>query len=191
LEKAKSGDRDALEALCEKIRVRLRPVIQYRLCGRPQEDLEDILQDTLVIFVEKWAVIHSNPLQFALSILRNKIGDALRAQSGTRDTSLYRDGSRHAAREMSLGEHDPEIADAGSSFFDDISAADLRPHIVQAIKKLTKFCQVYFLAVLEDRELGEVWQFAKAFEPSLTRCTFDQRTRRCREKLRQLVSPFV
>ena len=105
--------------------------------------------------------------------------------------SLYSDRWRGAAREMSLGEHDPEIADAGSSFFDDISSADLRPHIVQAIKKLTKFCQVYFLAILEERELGEVWQFAKAFEPGLARCTFDQRTRRCRQRLRQLVSPFL
>ncbi len=121
----------------------------------------------------------------------DKIGDALRERSGTRDTSLYGDQQRSAAREISLGEHDPEIADVGSRFLDDISSADLRPYIIQAIKKLTKFCQVYFLAILEERDLGEVWQLAKAFEPSLTRCTFDQRTRRCRQRLRQLVSPFL
>ncbi len=70
LEKARAGDRTAQESLCEKIRVRLWPVLQYRLCGWPPQILEDIIQDTLVIFIEKLSIIESNPQKYVLSVLR-------------------------------------------------------------------------------------------------------------------------
>ena len=76
LAKAKSGDQGSVDQLYKELNVRLQSVIQYRLWGWSKEDLDDIVQNTLMVFCEKLNQIESNPHYFALNIMRNKVGDA-------------------------------------------------------------------------------------------------------------------
>jgi len=189
LKRAQSGDEESQNDLCGKIRVRLGPILQYRLWGWPAEDYEDILQDTLTVFLQKLDEIKSNPHLYALRVLRNKIGEALRTQNKWVRSELFEDrspigvvaGGGVAGRETT----------AGGDFTEELETKDLVNYISQAIKRLALFCQTIFLAILENQTIGEVWQLFRQVEPNLKRSTFDKRIFDCRQKLKQLVKDEI
>ncbi len=189
LKRAQGGDGESQNDLCGKIKVRLGPILQYRLWGWPSEELEDILQDTLVVFLQKLDQIESNPHHYALEVLRHKIGDALRTHK--RVIAVGSSEGQVPIEEVSGEETGGNIAQAGGNFNDDLETKDLADYIRKVIKKLSLFCQTFFLAILEDRTIGEVWQFVQEVEPDLQRSTFDKRVFDCRRRLRQLVKKEI
>ena len=144
-------------------------------------DRDDILQNTLLVVAEKLDQPDLNPPRFALTVLRNKIGDALRAhQAGGR-----RMQSMDARNEDDDRPHVPGFAAENPDPGDTIDHERLTARIRDAIKKLSKFCQAFFLAAMEGREVGEVWELAIQLEPNLKRSAFDKRIFDCRQRLRK------
>ena len=80
--------------------------------------------------------------------------------------------------------------DAGS-FETKIETSELVQRIRQAIHKLSPICQALFLAMLEGRNINEVWELAVATDSRLTRSTFDKRLFDCRKRLRAIVGENI
>lgn len=189
LKRAQDGDEESRNNLCGKIKVRLGPILQYRLWGWSPEELEDILQDTLIVFLQKLDQIESNPHFYALEILRHKIGDALRIHKRGITQGSYE--GYVPIEEVPVEALPGNTAEAGGGFTHELEAKDLADYIRKVIKKLSLFCQTFFLTILEDQTIGEVWQLSQEMEPNLHRSTFDKRVFDCRRKLRQLVKDQI
>lgn len=189
LRRAQEGDGQAQNDLCGKIKVRLGPILQYRLWGWSPEEYEDILQDTLIVFLQKLDQIKSNPHHYALEILRHKIGDVLRIHK--RGIAVGYNEGPTPVREAPVEEVTRSAAQPGGDFREEVEAKDLADYIRKVIKKLSLFCQTFFLAILEDQTIGEVWQLVQEMEPNLHRSTFDKRVFDCRRRLRQLVKDQI
>jgi DNA-directed RNA polymerase specialized sigma24 family protein len=186
LRASKSGDMAARERLFTHLQVRLRPVLKYRLRGWPVEELEDILQDTLLVVSEKLDQVESNPHYFALDVLRKKIGSSLTRRHRRIGQSIDPTGG---------GEHreNDEVASPAElpTHEMDLSAlenADTAEAISRAIRKLSPLCQALFTALLENRSVAETWKLFSLTEQGLRRSTFDKRLFDCRRKLRQLLA---
>ncbi len=186
LGRCKAGQTQARDDLCRELAVRLRLILQYRLWGWSRQDLEDIVQECLVTILQKLDRIESSPQKYACEVLRNKVGDALRRrQSGTvplrSDTAL---GSDPAERGFVPAIH-PEEAEGFVARFE---ARDRVERVQRAIMQLSAFCRLFFLGILEERSVQELWLFFQQIEPGLQRSAFDKRIFDCRRKLRRLVS---
>lgn len=181
LQRSKDGDHTLRERLFSELWVRLRAVAQYRLRGWDAADLDDVVQNALLVVHEKLQDIAENPHHFALNVLRNKIGDALRARAGGRTVTIREErGDDEDFSSLQLAAPDPDLDAA-------IDRHQLMRRIVEVLPKLSKFCQAFFLASLEGQSVGEVWDLALAGEPTLKRSAFDKRLFDCRMRLRQLL----
>lgn len=187
LRKSKTGDSSAENTLFCELEVRLRPVLQYRLWGRSHADLDDIIQETLMTFKEKINQIESNPHQYAYTILRNKIGDALRDAKRHINILLQSDESENGRRRAHLAEREIHQSEIGTDFSTELERTDMVERLRDAILKLSDFCQTFFLAMLEGKSVQDVWKLFNKLEPNLQRSTFDKRIFDCRRKLKDLV----
>jgi RNA polymerase sigma factor (sigma-70 family) len=179
---AKAGDRASRERLFSELLVRLRSVAQYRLRGWATEDLDDVVQNALYVVHVKLLEIPENPHHFALNVLRNKIGDALRARAGGRLVSIREERNEDDGfSSLPLPAPDPRLDEA-------IDRHELMRRIEQVVPRLSKFCQAFFTAALEGLSVGDVWDIALASEPALKRSAFDKRISDCRGRLRQLLA---
>lgn len=188
LRDAQKGDLEARNELCEKLRVRLRPVLKYRLLGLSTEDHQDIMQDTLVVFIEKMGNIKSNPHRYAFKILKNKIGNALQDRQKAIKIPIREDKEKRQGHAKRL---DEEILTTGETEDDILDHLDRKiavENILSAITKLSDFCRIFILAILEGRSVKDVWKLFRATEPNLQRSTFDKRTFDCRKKVRELAA---
>jgi DNA-directed RNA polymerase specialized sigma24 family protein len=182
LARSRSGDPTARERLCHEIAVRLRLVLQCRLRGWARADLEDLLQNTLVVFIEKLAEIESNPQLFAYGILRNKIGDELRRRQRRMEIPGEAPPAEDARRAV-----DSMAEDRSASFAASLESKDLVQHISRTIRSMSLFCRTFFLGILEEKTVQELWGIFRVLEPNLQRGTFDKRVYDCRRKLRELL----
>ena len=187
LTQAKRGDRAALDGLCHALEERLRVIIQSWLWRWSRPDREDILQDTLLIIVEKYDKIEDNPHQFALQVMRNKVGDALRHARAVGMVSVnfsggVESGSAAVSESAALSEADPEGTYGGR-----IDGSAMLEDIHAAIVHLPRFCKLFVVAMLEGKAVSEVWELAQHAEPRLTRSAFDKRIFVCRRQLREVI----
>lgn len=182
LASSRAGDSAARDRLCREIAVRLRLVLQCRLRGWAQEDLDDLLQNTLMVFIEKLAEIESNPHHFAYGILRNKIGDELRRRKRRMESP-----KEAPSAEEARGVMESAVAGWSASFAANLESKDLVQHISWAIRRMSLFCRTFFLGILEEKTVLELWGVFQALEPNLQRGTFDKRVYDCRRKLRELL----
>jgi hypothetical protein len=187
LDGCKRGDPVARELLFEQLRVRLRPILKYRLRGWPTEELEDILQDSLTVVFEKLDQVESNPDRFALEVLRKKIGNSLMRHRRVTEVSMDssddrddRDENKAAANRVALQDQDDNIAVLES---EDIASA-----IRRAIRHLSPLCQLMLTALLENLSVAETWELMRTAQGNLQRSTFDKRLFDCRKRLRQLLA---
>ncbi|KPL05920.1 hypothetical protein AMJ86_10390 [bacterium SM23_57] len=191
LQKAKKGDRESKNELCEKIRVRLWTNLQYSVKGEPKQVLEDILHDCVETFLDKLNVVRSNPHLYADKILWNKIGDFLRSRRGPREVPIGSEAGQDSSRQQVLTEKDSEIADPHGDFTVNLDAVELLEHIFSAIKKMDAFCQAYFMARLENLHPDEVMKLMTEIDPNMKRAAFYVRVLRCRRKLRRLLKTYL
>jgi DNA-directed RNA polymerase specialized sigma24 family protein len=186
LQQIRHGDSDARERLFAQLEVRLRTILKYRLQGWPEEELDDVLQDTLLVVSEKLEQVESNPDHYALNVLRNKIGNRIVRRRRREYLSLDPTGSPERGDEDG-GNTTMVLADPESDF----SAApdhDTANRIRRAVGRLSPLCQALFTALLENLSVAETWEFFGRAETGLQRSTFDKRLFDCRRKLRQLVA---
>jgi DNA-directed RNA polymerase specialized sigma24 family protein len=187
LEMAKEGNPEAQNILCEKLRVRLSPILQCRLREWQSDDCEDIMQETLATFVEKIGNINSNPHMYACGILRNKIGDAIRERHKAVKIPIKDQEEKNPDHQ---DRSEGQVLSTGESESDFIEKLDRKiavEDILQAVTELSDFCRTLFLAIFEGRSLKDVWLLHKKLEPNLKRTTFDKRTFECRKRIRRLV----
>ncbi|TKJ36567.1 hypothetical protein CEE37_14905 [candidate division LCP-89 bacterium B3_LCP] len=191
LKKVRRGDQSAKDDLFRKLAVRLHPIIKYRLRGQSSEDIEDILQDTMVIFSEKINLIESDPDTYVLQILRNKIGNFYQRMRRRKNVTIQTDSQAEIHHRASFRERIVTTIKEKSSFLAEIESEDLSNYIRTAIKRLPVFCQTFFLAILDGRRVQEVWELYRKLEPELQRNAFDKRVFDCRKKLMDLVSDQI
>ena len=184
---ARSGDRQGQGQFFTQLAVTLRPIVQCRLRGWPREDQEDILQEALITVAQKLDRVRSNPHKYAAAVLRNKIGDALRARSGRIRLSL------DSAPDQGAGSIRQEIEQilgqtaSGGDALTQVELSERLERVKSAIKRLSSFCQVFFLGIMEQREIGELWELFSASNPGLKRNAFRKRIFDCRMKLKSIL----
>ena len=188
LQNAKTGDRDAQNRLCERLKVRLSSVVKYRLQGWSSEEREDILQDTLLVFMEKMPQVNSQPQHYALAILKNKIGNALQHRRIATHLPLRDSNGSDTEQQKCLAAEILSTGETESEFLDKLDKKLALEHILGALTELSDFCRVFFIGMIEGQSLRDVWQLSKACEPNLRRSAFDKRTFDCRRRLRELLA---
>jgi DNA-directed RNA polymerase specialized sigma24 family protein len=191
LRKTKKGDQESQNELCEKIRVRLWASLQYTLKKEPRQVLEDILHDCLETFLGKLDLVDSNPHYYADRILRNKVGDLLRARKRPRRISLSGDRGHDSTGRQRMPDKDPDAADPESDFTRHLESTEFVEILLNAIKCLDPFCRAYFLARLEDIDTKEVRDLVDELDPGLRRSAFYVRVLRCRRKLRKILKSYL
>ena len=158
LDDCRHGDARAREQLFSFLRVRLLSIAQYRLRGVSTEVIEDLVQNTLTLVVERIAAIESNPHLYALQTLRNKIGDFLRSRARRVEQSINVTGGDG---DESADLQDVSLADPDSvSFETGVENAEIVAVIRRAVHRLTPICLALFAALLEDRSVSEFWDLA-------------------------------
>lgn len=177
LKQAKSGDQGALAKLCDILRVEIRPIIQYRLRGRLAQSWEDALQDVMETFIKRLPDIGSNPEKYVLQIVRNRVGGVYRAN--------------RSAKEIPYDEQLLEMAGDKGDLSHDIEVKDLEENIRNMLGTLGEFCRLVLTALLEGRNLTELWEFFKKREPNLSHKAFYARVERCRQKMNRWRHIFI
>ncbi len=186
--RSKQGNLEAQDELLSSLAVTLRPMLQCRLRGRPKEDLEDALQDTLLTFSQKIDKIDSDPHRYAAVILRNKIGDYYRRQKSALKISIDTEpesmapGLRREIEEV-MSRHGP-----GVFIQPKLEKEEQIKKIKAAIKSLSQFCKTFFLGILEDYDRDHLFELLCVSEPSLSRGTYRKRIFDCRQKLKTLIT---
>jgi RNA polymerase sigma factor (sigma-70 family) len=190
LQELKSGNSAAREQLFEQLNVRLRSILKYRLRGWPIEELDDILQDTMLVLADKLDQVESNPDLFALTVLRNKIGNYISLHRRRVEISVDPTDCN-----SEKGESETVILSEKQSGNDDqlnrLVSSEIATTIRQAIRKLTPLCQALFAALFENLSVAETWELLHSVEKNLQRSAFDKRLFDCRSKLRKLLAGAV
>lgn len=187
LKLTKAGDREGQRQFFTQLAVTLRPIVQCRLRGWLREDQEDVLQETLITVAQKLDNVHSNPHKYAAAVLRNKVGDALRARSGRIRMSL------DSAPDQGIGSIRQEVEQilgqtaSGGDALTQVELSERIERVKSAIQRLSSFCQAFFLGVMEHREVGELWELFKEGNPGLKRNAFRKRIFDCRMKLKSIL----
>jgi RNA polymerase sigma factor (sigma-70 family) len=183
---ARSGDSAAVNEMFRHVEVRLRRVAGYRLWGQPREEIEDLIQNTLLVFTEKWSGIETNPQLFAVQILHNKIYHMLRDRKGKHNLPLTGASSSDDPEENRSEEI--QLEDETVDIEGEIATRETVGRIKAALMKLGPMCRKLFLALFEERTIAEIWQVFLQAEPDLKRATFDKRVFDCRKRLRAEVA---
>jgi DNA-directed RNA polymerase specialized sigma24 family protein len=185
------GDSGVLEELMETLAVRLLPIAKYRLIGWRHEDIEDIVQDTLITVYEKLDQIESDPDYYALSVLKNKIGNAYQRWQRRRKVVFRMDADRHDNQGSPLGEFTVSQVRSEDDFLSNFESKDIANYLKEAIRMLPEFCQTFFLMLLSSRTVQDMWKSTRQTEQTLTRNAFDKRLYDCRQKLTDLVKDQI
>jgi DNA-directed RNA polymerase specialized sigma24 family protein len=187
LQETRKGSNEARNDLFVRIAVTLRPILQCRLRGWSKEDQDDILQETLMTLAQKLPYLVSNPHYYACTILRHKIGDALRSRRSHIKLSL--DDSPHPAA-IALQSEIQMILAQNSSDYDipaQVETEEYLELISRAVRRLSQFCQAFFLGILEHREIGEIWSDLHRSHADLNQGAFRKRIFDCRMKLKEIL----
>jgi DNA-directed RNA polymerase specialized sigma24 family protein len=187
LHRTQHGDRQAQNNLFTRLAVTLRPILQCRLRGWSKQEQDDVLQETLMTFAQKLPGLGSNPHYYACGILRHKIGDALRARRA--HTNLSLDDSQHPSAPALQSEIQMILTQNSSE--DEVTVQvendEYLELISRAVKRLSQFCQAFFLGLLEHREIAEIWSDLHRLHSDLKPGTFRKRIFDCRMKLKEIL----
>lgn len=187
---ARSSDSAARDALFNALEVRLKPVVQYSLRGWSDQSHREILATTMVVVLEKLDEIQDNPQFYALTVLRNKIGDALRTEK-LNNSRFVTGSSRIDSGEEHGSDPIADLPDQSENFVARLEKTDLLRAISDSIKDMPVKCRTIFLGLLEHRTIQEIWSHQNSIEPALKRSAFDKRVFDCRKKLRGLLKDHL
>jgi DNA-directed RNA polymerase specialized sigma24 family protein len=185
----KSGDTAARESLFRHLQVRLRSILKYRLRGWPVEELDDILQDTMLVVTEKLDQVESNPHYYALDVLRKKIGSSISRRRRRVNLSIDPTGGEEREDDGTAG--GAVVLPGEEMDLTMLESAEIAAAIRRAIHHLSPLCQALFAALIENRSIAETWDLFSATESGLRRSTFDKRVFDCRRKLRRLLKGTI
>jgi|GEM_PF-2442134 len=180
--KAKNGDQKDLNKFFQVLYVRIRPIARHNLYGYGVEDIEDVIQDTIVGFLKK---IHriKDPKNYAITICHNKCNEKHRKK--------YRKSAPvNSIDAQKIDEILTYISNTGNISYgieDSILAGIDRKNqlviIKESLKHLSDYCREFTLLTLKNTELKEILAILKNMIPNLTDTNFYTRNHRCREDL--------
>jgi DNA-directed RNA polymerase specialized sigma24 family protein len=154
----------------------------------PRQEQEDLIQSTLLVFVEKFHEVRDNPSAFVVQILANRIGNELQKKRRRREIPIVDDScdddfevpgvlSQSHSRELVSDESPERMA----------SRHEVQ-EIVLAIDRLSPFCRTLFKGIIEGMPISEIWDSIRLVEPELSRSAYDKRIFDCRRNLRHLTN---
>ncbi len=184
LNNAKAGNDSDRNRLLEQLHKRLIEIGRSRLRGWPIEEIEDIVQDSLVVFLSKIEAVNDNPHHFAHVVLLNKIGGLLRQRKRRTMISLNPTGAVSEQEETKQELQLP--SESYDEMLDHMRGSEIAEKLRIALKQLSPLCQAVFLALLNLGSVAEVWSEYQDRTPRITRSAFDKRISDCRKKLRLL-----
>ncbi len=184
LNNAKAGDESDRTRLFEHLHRRLIEIGRSRLRGWPIEEIEDIVQDSLLVFFSKIETVSDNPHHFAHVVLLNKIGGLLRQRKRRTMISLNPTGAASDQEEANQELQLP--SESYDEMLDHLRGSEIAEKLRSALKQLSPLCQAIFLALLNLGSVAEVWSEYQDRTPKITRSAFDKRISDCRRKLRFL-----
>jgi DNA-directed RNA polymerase specialized sigma24 family protein len=184
LHRAKSGDEAGLGELCDVVRVRLMGLVRFKVRGWSREDHEDLVQDTLSIFVRDLSKIDHSPLTYAYAVLQKRIWNELDKARRNREVSLD-NRLRETDSSHSANANDGQLLrDDSADVADEVERKIKMERVWQAIQSLNhEFCKPLLTAIMEGYEIGELWERFSALDPHLNRNTFYKRVFDCRKRL--------
>ncbi len=164
--RARAGDRDAENALFERLRARILALAKKKVWD--EHSAEDLAQETLGTVLEKYrtAEMPRGFLAWAFTVLHNKVGNYLKRRR--------LEVARGAAG-------DPELTwdTVGVSAEGEIAAIDLEESLEKGLRRSSPECRKVFSLLLSGAGREEIRE-AFGGEPI---GTIDSRISRCRERL--------
>jgi len=185
---AKQENKSAQNKLLNLLRERLLITAKKGLKHFPTGVPEDVVQDTLSVFWEKLNQCDRDPHKFAFIILRNRIGDELRARKRERGikrplgkpstennrhqiqddaeqtVDISSENNLHAIQDIEDPPLDPiiknnrydiqEYGDQTVDPSDELIKKNEIQRCEEAIKKLSKFCRAFFMAIMERYDIN-------------------------------------
>jgi len=188
LVRAKEGDKSAENELFSKLSVSLRDFAEYKLRGWSSEEVEDVIQNTLVILWQKRDEITSNPQIYAREILHNKIGHLYRKKKSFGEIPIdpVDDRSSSAAKQEIEFSSDRETVE--EELIGSIDNKELLEKIINAIEDLPPCCRIFYLSIFQGYNRREIWEVFKSTYKNLKGSTYRKRISQCcRKKLLELL----
>jgi DNA-directed RNA polymerase specialized sigma24 family protein len=184
LQRAKSGDKAGLDELCGVVRVRLLGLVRFKVRGWSREDHEDLVQDTLTIFVRDLHKIEHSPLIYAHAILQKRIWNELDKARRSREVSLdHRLPDDGISDPVDALDH-RSLRDQTMDVADEVERKIRLERVWEVIQALHhEFCKPLLTAIMEGFEIGELWERFSQLDPNLTRNAFYKRVFDCRKRL--------
>lgn len=184
LSRAKSGDEAGLDELCGIVRVRLLGLVRFKVRGWSREDHEDLVQETLTIFVRDLPKIEHSPLTYAHAILQKRIWNELDKARRHREVSLDARSSSDGGGDSADAFGGRLLGDDSVNVADDVERKLQLERVWRAIQSLHhEFCKPLLTALMEGYEIGELWERFHKLDPRLSRNTFYKRVFDCRKRL--------
>jgi len=163
-------------------------LVRFKVRGWSREDHEDLVQDTLTIFVRDLNKIEHSPLTYAYAILQKRIWNELDKARRSREVPLdvqstgnESGGFVHALESRLLRDDSVDVAD-------DVERKAKLERVWRAIQSLGReFCKPLLTAIMEGFEIGELWERFSQLDPNLTRNAFYKRVFDCRKRLWEIL----
>jgi DNA-directed RNA polymerase specialized sigma24 family protein len=184
LQRAKSGDEAGLDELCGVVRVRLLGLVRFKVRGWSREDHEDLVQETLTIFVRDLHKIEHRPLTYAHAILQKRIWNELDKARRSREVSLDQRLPQDTFSDAVDALDDRLLRDPAVDVAGEVERKVELERVWRAIQSLHhEFCKPLLTAIVEGYEIGELWKRFSKLDPNLHRNTFYKRVFDCRRRL--------
>jgi DNA-directed RNA polymerase specialized sigma24 family protein len=184
LQRAKSGNEAGMSELCDVVRVRLLSLVRYKVRSWSREDHEDLVQETLTIFVRDLMKIEHSPLIYAHAILQKRIWNEMAKARRSKDVSLERRAATGTERERDDSPDGALWQDHAIDVADDIERKTKLERVWTAIQALNhEFCKPLLTAIMEGYDIGELWTKFSDLYPHLNRNAFYKRIFDCRKRL--------
>ncbi len=189
LAEAKAGNAGSLNRLCVELEVRLRQFAVYRLWKSPPAVVDDLVQEALTAFAEKYMQIESNPNYWAVQAFNFVLSHYFRGREVRKHESLNAQEADDGGAATAL-EAEASIAAPVSNAHDLVERDELRTRMARALIGMSPFCREFFRTLLHGRAVADYWDVCRNREPALQRSAFDKRIFDCRRRLRQQVREY-
>ncbi|MCF7809988.1 hypothetical protein K9N50_03260 [bacterium] len=184
LQRAKNGNRIALNNLLILLRVRLGDDPQLSKQGWGSELDDDVLQESCIVFFEKaTSKVHDNPYLYFKQIVMYKLRDKLRLKKADQDRFVRSDDNYDDDGKSDNSEHPERDLVYYDRFDEDVERRDLLDHILKAIRNLSEFCREFFKSMYQNRDEKQ-WRELTQVKWNLSESALNTRIHRCRHNLK-------
>jgi len=190
LQLAKAGDKEGLNQLCAELENYMKSIRipDYYFQGYGKEDL---IQDTIMIVLNKIENIDSGLKSYTYRVMKNIVGDNLRRKYGRKALDMEKD--KAILNEFGRVEEKnlkPIIAELKSEMLfssteDATSSVNLKS-IFKLLSKIKKICRLYLQAIIEDC-VDQLYVIYQQIHPGHSKNSYYVQLCRCRDSIRTIL----